>query len=141
VAQRVEQFNREHGREVALLSSDDVGLVGQAPYALMAHGTYQDSWNDPRAWSYGVFPNYRNVVWSCCWWPESKRDWVAFGARNYQSPVAISNGYGDNLGFAELSPTRRAQVLALFRERMQTPTRLHWFTELPLYKPGAARQP
>jgi len=55
--------------------------------------------------------------------------------------VAISNGWGDNLGFAELSAARRAQVLALFRARKQAPTRLRWFDVLPLYRPPAARQP
>jgi hypothetical protein len=142
VAGRVEQFNRGHGREVALLTSDCLGTFGQAPYALMAHGTYQDSWCRPDAWSYAIFPNYRNVAWSCCWWPESKPDWVAFGVRTYQAPMAISNGWGDNLGFAELSASRREQVLALFRERKPSPTRLHWFRELPRYSPpGAERTP
>ena len=76
----------------------------------MAHGTYQDTWNRPDGWSFAIFPNDRNVVWSCCWWPESKPGWVEFGVRNYQAPVAISNGWGDNLGFAELSAARREQV-------------------------------
>ena len=141
VASRVEQFNRGHGREVALLTSDCLGAWGQAPYALMAHGTYQDTWNRPDGWSFAIFPNYRNVVWSCCWWPESKPGWVEFGVRTYQAPVAISNGWGDNLGFAELSTARRDQVLALFHARKQAPTRLRWFDVLPVYKPAVSRQP
>ena len=131
VAERVEAYNRDHHREVALLASDCLGTAGQAPYALMAHGTYQDTWCQPKAWSYAIFSNYRNVVWSCCWQYVSKWPWVEFGVRNYQAPVAISNGWSDNQGFSELPPDRRAAIVALFRQRQGKPTRLHWFTELP----------
>ncbi len=102
----------------------------------MAHGTYQDTWCQPKAWSYAIFSNYRNVVWSCCWQYVSRWPWVEFGVRNYQAPVAISNGWGDNQGFSELPPERRAAIVALFRERQRKPTRIHWFTELPS-PPGA----
>ena len=86
VARRVEAYNGSRHRELALLSSDclDGGL--HAPYALVAHGTYQDTWNRPDAWSFAIFPNYRNVVWSCCWWPCSKPGWVEFGDPDLPGP-------------------------------------------------------
>ncbi len=130
----VEDYNRQHRRQIAFLTSDCLGAFGgerKAPYALVSHGTYQDSWCQPRAWSYGIFANYRNVLWSCCWWPVSKWPWVEFGVRAYQAPVAISNGWGNDKGFAELTPAQRDRVLQLFNWRKQHTTRLKWFDHLP----------
>jgi hypothetical protein len=136
LTKEVEHYNRNHRRQIAFLTSDCLGAFGKqqkAPYALVAHGTYQDSWCKPEAWSYGVFANYRNVLWSCCWWPVTKWRWIEFGVREYQAPVAISNGWGDDKGFAELTDVQRVKVLALFNWRKQTATRLKWFSDLPVY--------
>jgi hypothetical protein len=131
----VQDYNRRNGRQIALLTSDCLGAAYgdaiKAPYALVSHGTYQDSWCQPRAWSYGIFANYRNVLWSCCWWPVSKWPWVEFGAREYQAPVAISNGWGDDKGFSELTPAQQTRVVELFNWRKQRSTRLKWFARLP----------
>lgn len=134
----VEHYNRKHRRQIAFLTSDCLGVFGndqKAPCALVAHGTYQDSWCKPVAWSHGVFSNYRNVLWSCCWWPVTKWPWIEFGVREYQAPVAISNGWGDDKGFAELTDAQKARVLALFNWRKQSPTELKWFGDLPAYAP------
>ena len=59
ISRLVEDYNRKHQRQIAFLTSDCLGAFGQengAPYALVAHGTYQDSWCQPQAWSYGIFP-------------------------------------------------------------------------------------
>ena len=98
--------------------------------------TYQNSHCNPGSWSYGIFPNYRNALWSCCWWPVSKWDWIEFGVRAYQAPVAISNGWGDNLGFGELSPEQRQRVLDLFHWRKHHPIRLRSLPTLPAWKPA-----
>ncbi len=130
----VEDYNRRHRRQIAFLTSDCLGAFGdelKGPYALVSHGTYQDSWCQPRAWSYGVFANYRNVLWSCCWWPVTKWSWVEFGVREYQAPVAISNGWGNDKGFSELTAAQQARVLELFQWRKKRPTRLKWFVRLP----------
>ncbi len=130
----VDQYNRAHHRQIAFLTSDCLGAAGnelKAPYALVSHGTYQDSWCQPRAWSYGLFANYRNVLWSCCWWPVTKWSWVEFGVRQYQAPVAISNGWGNDKGFSELTSSQQARVLELFKWRKKQSTRLKWFTALP----------
>jgi hypothetical protein len=130
-----EDYNRAHGTQIAFLTSDCLGSVYgpkvKAPYALVAHGTYQDSWCQPCAWSYGIFPNYRNVLWSVCWWPVTKWDWIDFGVRNYQAAVSLSNGWGDDTGFSEMTPAQRTRVLELFNWRKGRPTRLKWFAELP----------
>ncbi len=130
----VEEYNRRHGRRIAFLTSDCLGAFGdelKGPYGLVSHGTYQDSWCKPVAWSYGVFANYRNVLWSCCWWPVSKWPWVEFGVRQHQAPVAISNGWGDDKGFSEMTPPQQARVIELFNWRKKHSTRLKWFVQLP----------
>jgi len=122
-----------HTPSVALLTSDCAGVLGTANYALVAHGTYQDSWCQPGAWSYAIFPNWRNTAWSCCWWPIHKWKWIEFGVRNYQAPVAISNGWGDNTGFAEMSPELRKRVMDLFQWRAEYATRMKWMRQLPVF--------
>ncbi len=104
----VEDYNRKHKRQIAFLTSDCLGAFGQeikGPYALVAHGTFQDSWCKPQAWSYGIFSNYRNVLWSCCWWPLTKWAWIDFAVRQYQAPVSLSNGYGNDKGLSEMTRT------------------------------------
>ena len=123
-----------HTPPVAFLASDCTGTCGTANYAMVAHGTYQDSWCQPVAWSYAIFPNWRNVAWSCCWWPMHKWQWIEFGVRNYQAPVAISNGWGDNAGFAEMDPDMRKRVVHLFLWRAQLPTRMKWMQQLPVFR-------
>ena len=129
----VEDYDRTHRRQIAFLTSDCLGAVAgpenKAPYALVAHGTYQDSWCQPQAWAYGIFPNYRNVLWSCCWWPITKWSWVNFGVRQYQAPVSLSNGWGNDQGFSEMSDEQRARASALFNWRKDKPTKLKWFAQ------------
>ena len=140
ITRLVENYNHKHRRQIAFLTSDCLGVFGndqKAAYALMAHGTYQDSSGKTTAWPAGVFSNYRNVLWTCCWWPVTKWSWVEFGVREYQAPVAISNGWGDDKGFAEMTDAQRARVLALFNWRKQSPMKLKWFGELPVYAPQA----
>jgi len=113
-----------HNPQMALLASDCAGLLSHANYAMVAHGTYQDSWCQPEGWAPGIYPNWRNAMWSCCWSPIHKWKWIEFGVRNYQAPVAISNGWGDNTGFADMTADQRKQVLELFRWRAQTRTQM-----------------
>jgi hypothetical protein len=136
ISRLVEDYDRTHNRQIAFLTSDCLGAFSQdigAPYALVAHGTYQDSWCQPKAWSYGIFSNYRNVLWSCCWWPVTKWSWIEFAVRQYQAPVSLSNGWGNDKGFSEMTDEQRAQALALFNWRADKPTKLKWFDQLPVY--------
>ncbi len=134
----VREYNRNAGTQVAFMASDCIGVfpdwANKPPYALVADGTYQDSHCRPLAWSYGIFPNYRNVLWSCNWAPVTNWAYTEFGVRNYQAPVAISNGWGDDAGFSEMSPEMRRKVFDLFNWRKQAQTRLKWFSELPVYQ-------
>jgi hypothetical protein len=141
----VRAHNRDTGRRIAFLASDCIGVfnwLNKPPYALVADGTYQDTHCDPAAWSYGIFPNYRNVLWSCNWDPVTHFDYTEFGVRNYQAAVAISNGWGDYQGFSKLSAEMKKKMLDLFNRRKQARTKLHWFSELPDFgeKPGAGRE-
>jgi hypothetical protein len=133
----VHAYNRESGRSLAFLASDCIGVnkwINKPPYALVADGTYQDTHCDPESWSYGIFPNYRNALWSCNWSPVTHFDYTEFGVREYQAAVAISNGYGDDIGFAKMPPALKSRVLDLFNWRKRTRTRLHWFSSLPVFQ-------
>ncbi len=137
ITAEVRAFSRRSGRELAFMASDCIGVfnwVTKPPYALVADGTYQDTHCAPEAWSYGIFPNLRNVLWSCNWEPVTHFDYTEFGARAYQTPVAISNGWGDDIGFAEMSPAMKRKVLDLFEWRKRFPTRLRWSEALPVYE-------
>ena len=137
----VHAYNRESGRSLAFLASDCIGVnkwVNKPPYALVADGTYQDTHCDPESWSYGIFPNYRNALWSCNWEPVTHFDYTEFGVREYQAAVAVSNGYGDNIGFAKMSPDMKKKVLDLFNWRKQSRTRLRWFSKLPVFQETSA---
>jgi hypothetical protein len=137
LSSEVHAYNRGSGRSLAFLASDCIGVnkwVGKPPYALVADGTYQDTHCDPESWSYGIFPNYRNALWSCNWEPVTHFDYTEFGVREYQAAVAISNGYGDNIGFAKMPPAMKTKVLDLFNWRKQTRTKLHWLSKLPVFQ-------
>ncbi len=128
---------------VAFLASDVIGLTQDGtnlwldipPYGIMSHGCYQDSHCQPETWPYGIFPNYRNVMWSCNWSPIRRLDYTRFGARHYRAPVALSNGWQDakgtwqdGRGVAALNAQQRDAVMALFNERKQHRQQLKWLT-------------
>jgi len=118
--------------QLALLASDDVGFFWNgemAPYAIVAHGTYQDSESLPGVWRYGVFPNFRNTLWSCNWRPQTDFERTKFGVEEFNTPVASSNGYGDNIGIAALDATNKDLLFGLFAQRkMAGPQVLKWLT-------------
>lgn len=127
VVLEVQKYNDANKKQIAFLASDNINFPKAnfwAPYAIMSHGTFQDSHCRPDMWSYAIYPNYRNVVWSCCWWPISRWDWVEMGVKKYQAPVAISNGWGDNKGFSEMSQDMQKKVLDLFNHRKTFRTNL-----------------
>jgi hypothetical protein len=131
LARRVTAFRPE----LAFLTSDTLGMpmsdgtiwTEVPPSALVAHGTYQDSNSRPEAWRYGVFPNFRNTLWSCNWRPQTYFDFTRYGVEQFNTPVATSNGHGDILGIADLDAARRAELLALHETRKRAgPQRLRW---------------
>jgi hypothetical protein len=130
VAAKVADFSPR----LAFLASDDIGAWYRydqsAPYCLGAHGTYQDSWCSPVAWPYGLFPNYRNVLWSCNWAPVTRFVYTRYGAETYGVAVAISNGaFGDDIGISEMTSNWQERIMALFNERKRRRMEIEWVDE------------
>jgi hypothetical protein len=120
--------------EKVFLASDCLGSgrrEGVPGYGMVAHGTYQDTGCQAPAWSYGLFPNWRNVLWSCNWRSISDFEDTRWGVETFGVPVAISNGYGDDLGPWEWQPSQRDAILQLFRQRLKHPARVRFLTVDP----------
>jgi hypothetical protein len=123
--------------EKAFFTSDCIGgeeyFNNVPPYAILADGCYQDSHSTPSFWSYGIFPNYRNVIWSCNWNPLTYFRYTVFGVYAYHTPVVFTNGWEDDRGFSEMTPEERASFIRLFNYRKQFLTKLKGFESLPPY--------
>ncbi len=121
--------------QVALLASDNIGLsalADKSPNCLVAHGTYQDSACRPEVWPYGLFPNYRNTLWSCNWSPVSCFDSTKYGVETFDVPVAISNGaFGDDIGVSDMGSRDLRKFLELFEKRKQRRMVIGWIEESP----------
>ncbi len=119
--------------QMAFFASDVIGVrtwIHKAPYALMAHATYQDSGSRPEAWSYGLFPNFRNTLWSCNWAPVSNFRYTKYGVETFDTPVTISNGCaGDDTGISEVSPQILQAMLDLFEKRKTRRMDIGWIEE------------
>jgi hypothetical protein len=122
---------------IAFLGSDCTGLTlpledgsfwsaEPAQNALVFDGTYQDSHCYPTAWQYGIFPNYRNVLWSCNWKPLTNFEWTRMGVQAFGAPVAISNGWEDNRGISAYSELETKKTMDLFKFRKTQRSRLRW---------------
>lgn len=118
-------------KDLAFLASDDVGVSPgyQAPYCLMAHGTYQDSHCSPKGWPYGLFPNHRNTLWSCNWAPLKAFNRTLYAVDTFDHPVAISNGYAEDRGVSNLSAHELRKILGLYERRKAIRQQLHWIEE------------
>jgi hypothetical protein len=133
VRQQVKTWNRD----CALLASDCTGLqlpqedgtywrALPAQNALVFDGTYQDSQCHPAAWQYGLFPNYRNVLWSCNWQPVKNFEWTALGVQAFGAPAAISNGWGENKGISRYSDPETERIMELFQVKRTRRDRVRW---------------
>ena len=140
------QVTTAYGKDLAFLASDCQGVpmdektrwLDVPPYAIMAHGTYQDSHSDPSAWPYGIFANYRNTLWSCNWQAVTRFDFTQFGVEHYGTPVAVTNGWLDDKGLARLSDAERTAVMQLFKARKDKPQHLQWLSgPAPVFKSQA----
>ena len=100
-------------------------------YGIVTNGTYTDAACRPATWSYGLFPNWRNVFWSCNWWPISRFQRTRWGVEHFGAPVAISNGWEDDRGPWEWTPQQRDEILRLFRERLKKQERVRYLTDEP----------
>jgi hypothetical protein len=130
LARRVHAFDPQK----VFMTSDCIGIPGfeDVPgYGMVAHGTWQDSGCYPAAWSYGLLPNYRNVLWSCNWSPIGNYHFTRWAVRTFGVPVSISNGWGDDLGPSEWKPFQKDAILRLFRERLEQKGRVRYLTTDP----------
>jgi hypothetical protein len=130
LTQKIERYNPEK----VFLTSDCIGVFGweDVPgYGMVADGTYQDSHCSPEAWSYGLFPNWRNVLWSCNWSSLSAFDKTQWGVETFGVPVAISNGWGDDRGPSEWTPAERDKILQLFRKHLANDGPVRYLKEDP----------
>ncbi len=141
ITQRVQQW-RKHNRDLVFLTSDNLGSWGRrhVPYALVSHGTYQDSAMDPRAWPPGLLPNYRNCLWSCNWFPirNSNRSRNRIAPDQYGLPQGLSNGYGDNVGPAKMPAAILDEVIQRFLKRAKEGGRKRYLTQPTVHVATAA---
>ncbi len=120
--------------QLAFFASDCIGLRLQfdqaAPYALVTHGTYQDTACSPVAWSYGLFPNYRNVLWSCNWAPVTRFEYSRYAVETFTVPVPISNGaFGDDIGIGDMTAEEQEKIMGLFNKRKNERMEIGWIKE------------
>ncbi len=120
-----------HRKDLAFLASDDVGVARgyEAPYALMAHGTYQDSSCAPKGWPYALAPNFRNTLWGCNWAPMRAFDRSEYAVNTFDVPLPVSNGYGEDVGIAEMAPDDVKRMMALFNQRKQRRMDITWIED------------
>lgn len=111
---QIVQSHHHMNPDLVFLASD----YGSVPYALTAHGTYQDSAMRPDIWGPSMFINYRNALWSCLWYPVSRfytnENAVALGL-----PQALSKGWGDNTGPSEMPPEMIDTIIERFMDSVQ----------------------
>ena len=121
---------RKHNADLVFLTSDNVGAWAKrhVPYALVSHGTYQDSAMDPRGWPTGLLPNYRNCLWSCNWHPIRNRSRNRIAPDQYGLPQGLSNGYGDNVGPADMSAELLDEVVQRSLHRAKEGGRKRYLT-------------
>jgi len=123
---------RKVNPDLVFLTSDNVGIWGDGhvPYALVAHGNYQDSHMRPDGWPPGLLQNYRNCLWSCNWWPILNHDRNRIAPELYGMPQGLSNGFGDDTGPAEMEEEMLDEVIRRFLDRDLNVDRIRYLTEL-----------
>jgi hypothetical protein len=88
-------------------------------YALVAHGTWQDSACDPQDWGPSMFGNYRNCLWSCLWYPIRKAHRNRIAADQFSLPQCLSNGWEDDQGPHEMPAEILDDVLRRFTRNVE----------------------
>lgn len=81
---------------------------------------------EARARKYGVFPNRRNLLWSCNWKPVENFEWTVLGVQAFGAPVAISNGFSENIGISRYSEKDLDKLMQLFKSRKGQQGRVQW---------------
>lgn len=110
------QTRRKLNPDLVFLASD----IGQTAYALVAHGTYQDSAMEERHWGPSMFQNYRNCLWSCNWYPLRHAKQNEIAANKYGLPQGLSNGWEDDCGPSRMPAALLDDVLKRFSKNIET---------------------
>ena len=113
LSQLVQEWHKVNP-DLVFLSSD----IGDTPYALVAHGTYQDSACAPQTWPLCLLINYRTCLWSCNWYPITGDRNNEFNVHKYGLPQGLSNGWGDNQGPSEMPEEILNRVVERFLKRV-----------------------
>ena len=144
LASELREMIKQEDSSLAFLASDAAGLAlpqeagtsywraFPAQNALLFDGTYQDSQCYPTAWQYGLFPNYRNVLWSCNWRPVENFEWTVLGVKAFGAPLAISNGWGENRGISRYTEAEVKALMDLYRFRRDHRSRVRWIDSTDL---------
>jgi hypothetical protein len=113
---RMVQAAHDRNPNLVLLAADN----GSTSYALVAHGTYQDSGAREKHWGQSMFANYRNSLWSCNWSPVKGDDNNRIAAEKYGLPQGVSNGWDDNCGPSRMPPELLDTVLRRFTKNVES---------------------
>jgi hypothetical protein len=118
VAELTQMVQTYHDRnpDLVLLAADN----GTTSYALVAHGTYQDSGAGEQHWGPSMFANYRNSLWSCNWSPVTGAANNQIAAEKYGLPQGVSSGWGDNCGPSQMPPELLEAVLKRFTKNVES---------------------
>ncbi len=110
------QAYRKHNPDLVFLASD----LGHTSYALVAHGTFQDSEMAEGSWGPSMFANYRNCLWSCNWFPISHASRNEVAAEKYGLPQGLSAGWGDDRGPSRMPPALLDAVVNRFTRNVES---------------------
>jgi hypothetical protein len=125
LTQAVQQRHRQNP-DLVFLASD----CGWTSYALVAHGTYQDSGCQPGLWGPSMFANYRNCLWSCNWFPVSGQERNRIAAEQFGLPQGVSNGWQDRCGPHAMPAKLLDDVLRRFTRNVESGrVRVRYMTE------------
>jgi hypothetical protein len=114
LSQLVQEW-RKINPDLVFLASD----MGRTPYALVAHGTYQDSACFPQIWPPCFLINYRTCLWSCNWSPVTGDTNNHLAVKMYGLPQGVSNGYRDDQGPSEMPEELLDKVIQRFLKRIK----------------------
>ncbi|GHT55011.1 hypothetical protein AGMMS49982_20480 [Bacteroidia bacterium] len=106
---------------LAFLASDCLGNwgLGISHAALVTHGTYEDTAQEPSFWPVEMLNNYRNCLMSCLWYPVSKSERNKIAAEEYGIPQGLSDGYQDCVGPAAMKPELLNEVIERFLKNVK----------------------
>jgi hypothetical protein len=110
------QTYHDRNPDLVFLASD----LGETSYALVAHGTYQDSAMRESAWGPSMFANYRNCLWSCNWFPLHHAKENEIASEKYGLPQGVSNGWEDNCGPSRMPAALLDAVLERFTRNVES---------------------